>query len=79
MGEILDDTYSLTGTTSGINRMGVAFEMDIFSIDCKWIKQGMLDITLEGVETRTLDYVDGECDNEAIISVGDWSHTFNMW
>lgn len=81
---ILDDTYSLTGTASGINRNGVAFDMDIidpliFSIDCKWIKQGVLDITPEGVETRSLDYGDGECDNEATISVGDWSHTFYMW
>ncbi len=80
----LDDAYSLTGTASGVNRDGLSFEMEIvdpliFSVYCKWMKHGILDITSEGVATRTLDYGDGECDSEATISVGNWSYTFNMW
>ena len=81
---ILDDAYSLTGSASGVNRNGLSFTMDIIdplivSLDCKWIKQGVLEINPDGVDTRSLDYGDGECDNQATISVGDWSYTFNMW
>ncbi|MBM55110.1 MAG: hypothetical protein CMB32_00960 [Euryarchaeota archaeon] len=81
---ILDDAYSLTGSASGVNRNGLNFTMDIIdplivSLDCKWIKQGVLEINPDGVDTRSLDYGDGECDNQATISVGDWSYTFNMW
>lgn len=81
---ILDDTYSLTGTASGLNRNGIPFEMVIaepliVSVGCKWVKQGVLEITPEGLNTRTLDYGDGECDNEASISIGNFSLNFFMW
>ena len=81
---IIGITYSLTGTASGVNRNGLVYEMNIvdpliFSIDCKWIKKGVLDIIPEGLATRTLDYGDGECDSQATLSIGKWTFPFYMW
>ena len=50
----------------------------IVSVGCKWI-QGVLEIAPEGLNTRNLDFGDGECDNAASITIGNYTLNFFMW
>ena len=67
-----------------MTRTGIAYTVEIidpllFSIDCRWIKQGAIEVTPQDLAVRTIDYGDGECDSEATISVGNFTLTFYMW
>jgi len=69
-----DDVYSITGTASGVNSVGVSYTAAITSpliidLSCRWIKSGVLDITPQGKLTRTVDYGSGSCDADATVSI----------
>lgn len=73
-----DDVYLITGGAEGINRDELPFTMTITSairkeMDCRWILSGIVNITPEGIETRTINYGSGTCDNTAILTVGDFT------
>ncbi|MFN0276920.1 MAG: hypothetical protein ACKVPJ_14320 [Chitinophagales bacterium] len=81
--DIHDDVYSITGSSAGINRLDIPFAMSITEalrkeMDCHWIVSGKVEITPEGEETRTIDYGEGECDNEAILTVGSFTITITL-
>lgn len=70
---ITDDKYEIDGTAEGITRSGKSFIVEITSslrveLDCNWITQGILSLTTEDYDPRTLDYGDGSCDNKALLS-----------
>ncbi len=78
-----NDVMSISGSSSGVNREGREFTVNITSplikaASCKWIKQGALEITPNGFKTRTVDFGDGTCDNVATFSVNGNTYTFNM-
>ncbi|MBC8046144.1 MAG: hypothetical protein H7Y00_05065 [Fimbriimonadaceae bacterium] len=81
--EITDDVYSITGSATGINRDDIPFTMLIIEalrkeMDCNWIVSGVCEITPDGEETRTINYGDGECDNEATLTVGGFTTTIEL-
>ena len=82
-GYINDDVYLITGGSSGVNRDDIPFTSNITDalrkeMDCHWIVSGVLEITPEGLPTRTIDYGSGACDNEATLTVGSFSSTITL-
>ncbi|GEM_PF-130190 len=72
---ILDDVYLISGSANGVDRNGRAYEMEItdrlrVQLDCYYITAGSLTITPEDLDTRTVNYGDGTCDNEATLTIG---------
>lgn len=82
--EIADDVYALsdgpgaTYAVEGVNRNGVNFTAHIASalikrMDCRYITTGILEITPEGMLTRELDFGSGDCDNDATLTIGEFT------
>lgn len=71
-----DDKYEITGNTTGVNRKGLNYTCNItspllvdLSCNLRRITKGVVELTPEGKNTRTIDFGNGECDNEATVSV----------
>ncbi|HNQ60894.1 MAG TPA: hypothetical protein PKJ62_00745 [Bacteroidia bacterium] len=82
-GGYVDDVYSITGTSSGTTFEGKSYTANItkalvFKLDpaCRHIVEGIFELTPSGLPTRTLDYGNGTCDNDATITVN--GATFNI-
>ncbi len=78
-----DDQYSITGAASGTDRNGNPFTVTITNalivkLFCPWISQGTLDITHGNLPTAILDYGNGECDNEANITINGNTTTITL-
>ncbi len=78
-----DDVISITGSSSGVNREGRAFTTNIISPlikkgDCKYITSGSLELTPEGYKTRTVDFGNGACDDDATFTVNGQTVSFKM-
>jgi hypothetical protein len=78
---ILDDTYSITGSASGTIASGDAYTISITQalvrkMSCNWFESGKIEVTPAGRLTRTLDYGSTGCDNKATVTIG--SSTFNV-
>ena len=73
---IFDDKWEITGTTSGINRRGKEYKSQIttgliIDMDCLYkLTKGVIEFTTEE-RTISLDYGDGTCDNDAIVTFDD--------
>ena len=83
MGGWNDDQYTITGTASGTNFEGNSFTVNITSpihIDysCRWIAQGIMQLTPTGKATRTLDFGNGTCDNLATVTVNGQTFTITL-
>jgi hypothetical protein len=70
----LDDEFSTTGSSQGIDRAGTPFTATITSplvvkVGCGWVEKGILSITPTGFTTRTLDFGDGTCDSQATVTI----------
>ena len=71
---IWDDVYSITGTTSGINRNDVYYDANITvplraEVGCRWIVSGAIMIQPEGMAVRLIDFGNGECNNGITVTV----------
>jgi hypothetical protein len=67
-----DDTYEVSGTASGVNKNGRNYSIStqtnlVKEIACQWIKSGILNITV-GNKSGSIDFGDGTCDDQAIVS-----------
>jgi hypothetical protein len=72
---ILDDTYSITGSASGTVASGEAYTIAITQalvrkMSCYWFESGKIEVTPAGRLTRTLDYGSTGCDNKATVTIG---------
>lgn len=70
-----DDVFSVTGTQSGVGRNGRAFTGQIVqplirSLDCRWITQGVVEMTGNG-RTHSLDFGNGTCDDQAELTLAN--------
>jgi hypothetical protein len=45
---------------------------------CTWITKGRIDLTPEGLATRTVDYGDGTCDDKATLTINGNTFQFQM-
>ncbi len=69
-----DDVYEITGSASGVNANGNNYTANITkplhkAMSCRWIDSGTIEITPEGRVTRTVDFGNGNCDDQATVSV----------
>lgn len=79
---LLDDKYEISGTASGINRNGAAYTMTIttpllveFSCIKSRVTKGVITFTVAGKADRSIDFGNGTCDDEAVVTVGKTSKT----
>jgi hypothetical protein len=82
---IYDDVWEISGTAEGINREGRAFDAQItVPLRVQWcppaveITKGVLEVQPEDLKLRTVDYGNGDCDNEASVEIGNNTFTFNL-
>lgn len=78
-----DDIISIDGSSSGKNREGRAFTTSITSSlikksNCKYITSGTLELTPEGFKTRTVDFGNGTCDDDATYTVNGSTVSFKL-
>jgi hypothetical protein len=69
-----DDVYEITGSASGVNANGVNYTANITkplhrALSCRWIDSGTIEISPEGRATRSVDFGNGNCDDQATVSV----------
>lgn len=76
---------SVYGTASGINRTGRAFTVNVPKANplikhttCRYIDKGSLELTPDGYKTRTVDFGDGTCDDNATFSVNGNTLAFKL-
>ncbi|MFQ5335556.1 MAG: hypothetical protein ACE5DN_05720, partial [Flavobacteriales bacterium] len=82
---ILDDAYDITGNGSGVNRNGRAYSVEITKAlhvqFCGWIPEvtsGTIELIPEDLKSRTVDFGDGDCDNQATATIGKRTYSFNL-
>ena len=80
---IWDDVYFITGQTTGTNFRGVAYSRTIvnpleWAATCRFIKSGSIDIIVGENDPITLNFGDGECDNEATVSRNGETKTIQL-
>lgn len=81
-----DDMYSITGTASGTNANGNAFNSVIttplvrnMAIGCrKHFVSGVLQHTPSGKATRYIDFGNGSCDDQAVVTINGVSYTVTL-
>lgn len=71
---LLDDTYSITGSASGTIASGASYTINITQalvrkMSCRWFESGKVEITPNGGLTRTLDYGSSGCDANATVTI----------
>lgn len=80
---ITDDVYEITGDGNGTTRNDIDYTVEISTplrvqLDCRWITEGIITLTPEGYQDRVLDYGDGECDNKARVTIGEYDETITL-
>lgn len=84
-----DEIYTIYGDASGVDRDGLAYTMKIeqstaLKVDMKcWLTtrlpiSGILTITPEGLETRSIDYGTGDCDRSVTVAIGSFSQELSL-
>lgn len=80
-----DDKYSITGSASGTNAKGVSYALAItnpliidFSCSICHLTAGTITITPSGKTARVVDYGNGNCDDDATITVGKKTQSFKI-
>jgi hypothetical protein len=82
----MDDVYLIGGSANGVDVHGNNFTVNISSsnrlrvaLNCRWIESGSVDITPQGLATRTVDFGNGNCDNQATVTINGVSYPFTMY
>ena len=80
-----NDEYDIEGTGSGTNVDDVNFSMTTntplhVKTNCKWVTSGLLTITTTNIIpiSATIDYGTGNCDNQAIATIGTYSAAITL-
>lgn len=71
----VDNVWSIEGSGAGTNRKGETFTATITSplikrALCPWIAEGVIEFE-HGGKMRTLDFGDGTCDRDAVLTLND--------
>ena len=82
-GDVSDDEFSFSGTSTGKNREGRNFTTNITNplikkSSCKFISSGTLELTPDGFKTRTVDFGNGTCDDDATFTVNGQTVSFKL-
>jgi hypothetical protein len=80
-----DPVTEVFGTANGINRSGRAFTVNIPQAtplikhkSCQFIDKGVLELTPNGFKTRTVDFGNGACDDDATFTVNGNTVAFKL-
>lgn len=78
-----DDVFTVTGQSTGTNRRGETYSAGIttpirIERACRWPVSGVLEVRSGDRPTRQLDFGAGNCDNLAILRIGDRSKTIQL-
>lgn len=78
-----DDVFEISGSTNGKNREGRTFTTNITSplqkkMNCAFITAGTLELTPDGFKTRTVNFGNGTCDDDATFTVDGQTVTFKL-
>jgi hypothetical protein len=82
-GDWKDDVYEISGTGTITRVSGRTFDINIttplhVALDCKWIESGIVQITPQGGNIRTLDYGNGTCDAQANLTVNGKTYSVSL-
>lgn len=82
---ILDDKYKITGSGSGTSANNINYTVTIkeplilqFCGYIPEIVQGKISIQPEDLKERLIDFGNGSCDNQATLTIGNKTYTFNL-
>lgn len=77
-----DDVVDVTGSANGTNRDGRDFTVVVTNItkpaSCKYITKGKVDVTPKDFSTRTVDFGNGNCDDDATFTVNGQTIAFKL-
>ena len=78
-----DDVFSYTNDSQCTNREGNAFTVTtdeplIKRNSCDWIESGVVNLTPEGLATRSFDFGDGSCDDQATVTINGNTFVFTL-
>jgi hypothetical protein len=82
--QLLDDVYEVSGSQTGVNRNGSPYEAATLAplrieIGCPWIVSGIYSLTPGELSPRTVDFGNGDCDANAVVTVNGNSYNFTLW
>ncbi len=81
---VADDVFLIEGSGKGTSRNGVEYSTTILTplnvaTICPWIRAGVIKITRTGKADTTINYGDeANCDNQAVVTVGDKTKTITL-
>lgn len=78
-----NDVFEFTGSANGKNREGKTYTVNVTvpvikRATCTWIEKGRIDLTPQGLATRTVDYGSGSCDNQATLTINGNTFSFTL-
>ncbi len=78
-----DDIYLITGSANGINKEGKSFTVSItkalrIALSCRYITSGTFTIQTDSDPLITVDYGNGNCDNQATITIKDKVYSITL-
>jgi hypothetical protein len=79
----LDDAYEITGSGMVVRANGDTVQISIVTpllkaVACHWIKQGTVQISPSNKPVRLLNYGNGNCDNQATLTVNNVVHNITL-
>lgn len=77
-----NDVYRINGSADGTNSNGFDFTIMINDLvrdnSCHWITSGSIAITPSNRITRTIDFGNGSCDDQATVTVGNKTTSISL-
>lgn len=79
---LLDDSFYISSTSIIVDRYGKEF--DVFAEEilkkysCKWLSGGYAELNDDKNKVQVIDFGDGVCDNEAVVTIEDEVYTIDL-
>lgn len=80
---LLDDIYSITGSAAVTGVKGNVSNISIKTAlivkpSCQWITKGVIELTPSNLSTRTIDFGEGSCDNDATLTLNGTTQSIEL-
>jgi hypothetical protein len=78
-----DDIYHISGSGNGKRANGNTWTMNIIQplvkdLSCNWISAGVIELQPTGKALRTINFGNGNCDNQATVTINGGTYTINL-
>lgn len=78
----VNDVYRINGTGSGTNSQGTSFTANLVNLvrdhSCHWITSGTIDFVPSNRPSRSIDFGNGTCDDQATVTVNGQTRTIQL-